>query len=65
MKNKTKEFTKKAFQQYGKAGSDKRWAKRLLLIEELQNYGGEQVSYKNWSTKQLKTLLKVWKGIKQ
>lgn len=57
---KTKEFTREAFVQFGKAGSDKRWAKRLLMIEQLREFGGVQANYRLWKTKQLETLLKAW-----
>lgn len=57
MKNK---LDRNFFVARGKEGSNKRWAKRLLLIEKLRGFGGEQPNYTKWTTRQLQVLLKVW-----
>ena len=53
-------YNKAAYKRFGKEGANKRWAKRLLLIEKLHGFGGIQSNYRKWSTEHLKILLKAW-----
>lgn len=46
--------------QAGSLGAAKTWAKRMLIIEKLREFGGVQPNYGKWKTKHLEILLKAW-----
>ena len=50
-----------AMKQLSALGHQKRWAKRMEIINKLHSFGGIQPNYRKWSTEHLKVLLKVWK----